>query len=273
MQKRALKISLYVACAGAFSVFLRWLQDQLAFNELGLADKSVFHAMVLVFLLAVALVFRHFLDQMKQEQLYLPEDFHEALHNEGRIYQLCRWGAGGVMAVGALLLFASCETDRHPGMLRALAAVGFFSGLAYPLLLGEANKKHSDPWKISGLAVLPVLLYAVWLVVSYRENTVNSVIWAYALDIFTPIAAMAAFYRLAGFAFGSPDGRRSLFTAMFGAVMCMMALADERYMGMQLMLVASAGMLVLCVWIMVANLQKGKPREKKTVPDDGFERL
>ena len=35
---RALELTLYVIGAGAFGVFLRWLQDQTAFNELGLAD-------------------------------------------------------------------------------------------------------------------------------------------------------------------------------------------------------------------------------------------
>ena len=40
MQKRVMEISCYVAGAGAFGVFLRWMQDQLAFNEFGLPDPA-----------------------------------------------------------------------------------------------------------------------------------------------------------------------------------------------------------------------------------------
>ena len=40
MRNKPLELTLYAAGAGAFGVFLRWLEDQLAFNELGLAEKS-----------------------------------------------------------------------------------------------------------------------------------------------------------------------------------------------------------------------------------------
>ncbi len=42
--KKSLELICYIAGAGAFGVFLRWMQLQLAFNELGLAEKSSFHA-------------------------------------------------------------------------------------------------------------------------------------------------------------------------------------------------------------------------------------
>ena len=43
MQKKSLEITCYVAGAGAFGVFLRWLQDQLAFDENGLEILSQDH--------------------------------------------------------------------------------------------------------------------------------------------------------------------------------------------------------------------------------------
>ena len=42
-RKRALEISCYVVGAGAFGVFVRWLQVMMAFNEEGLVDKSFFN--------------------------------------------------------------------------------------------------------------------------------------------------------------------------------------------------------------------------------------
>jgi len=272
MQKKALEINLYVVGAGAFGVFLRWLQDQLAFNELGLADRSLLHILVPLFLLAAALVFLRFLNRMRDARQFLPEDIGKALRNEGRLFLLCRWAAGGVMCLGALLLFAASEIDKYVGMIRLLALLGLLTGVSYPLLLGEVNKKRRSARRLAVYAFVPVLTFAVWLVTSYRENSINSVIWAYAMDIFAPIAAMIAFFYLAGFAFGSPDGRRSMFWAMFAAVMCLMALADERYLGMQLMLLGAALLLVLTNWIMVTNLQQGAAREKRKT-EDGFERL
>ena len=41
--KKSLELACYIGGAGAFGVFLRWLQLQLAFNELGLPDPSAFH--------------------------------------------------------------------------------------------------------------------------------------------------------------------------------------------------------------------------------------
>ncbi len=272
MQKKALEINLYVVGAGAFGVFLRWLQDQLAFNELGLADRSVFHWFVPLFLLAAALVFVRFLKKLREQNLILPTAFHAALHSEGPLYRPLRWLLGGIMCLGALLLFAASEVDKQVGLLRVLAAIGLLSGISYPLLLAEANKERGRVGLQCLYAILPVLFFAVWLLVNYRENSINSVAWAYALDIFMPIAGMVAFFYMAGFPFGCPDTRRSMFCTMFGAVVCIMALADERYMGMQLMLVAAAGMLVLYSWIMILNLKQGKVRERRKT-EDGFERL
>ena len=42
MQKKTLEINCYVLGAGAFGVFFRWLQDQMAFNEEGLVDNSIY---------------------------------------------------------------------------------------------------------------------------------------------------------------------------------------------------------------------------------------
>ena len=89
------------------------------------------------------------------------------------------------------------------------------------------------------------------------------------------IAAMLGFFRVAGFAFRVPDGHRALFDVMLGGAMCILALADERYMGMQLIFLASAGMLILYEWILVRNLKKRRPETKKAgdaeVDDGGFE--
>ena len=72
MQKKSLEISCYVAGAGAFGVFFRWLQDQMAFDEAGLAERSVFNYLVPLVILASALLFNRFIERARSEKLYIP---------------------------------------------------------------------------------------------------------------------------------------------------------------------------------------------------------
>ncbi len=278
MQKKSLEISCYVVGAGAFGVLFRWLQDQLAFDEAGLAEQSVFNFLVPLLLVAALFAYIRLVNAIQDEKLYVPREFCQALFNPGRLFTVLRWLVGAVMCGGAALLLISLETDKNVDMLRLLALLGFLAGLSFPLLLGEANYEEIEHLGLIRLyAVLPVLLYAMWLIVSYKENAYNSVVWDYAVEIATICVAMMAFFRVAGFAYSVVDSRKCLINLMMGASMCIMSLADERYMGMQLMLVSSAAMLVLYNWILIMNMKKKKPRpkeEREAEPSaDGFEHL
>ena len=276
MQKKPLEITCYVAGAGAFGVFFRWLQDQLAFDEAGLNEKSVFNLLVPALIVAAALLFHRFVSDMKERRLYAPEDFCQAFYNPGKLFTAARWAAGVLMIAGAALLLMSSEADPHAEMIRVLCLLAALSGLAFPLVLGAANYEFLAHEKLVRLGMmLPVLMYALWLVLSYIQNSHNSVPWSFAVEIAAIIAAMLGFFRVAGFAFRVPDGHRALFDVMLGGAMCILALADERYMGMQLIFLASAGMLILYEWILVRNLKKKRPETKKTgdaeTDDGGFE--
>lgn len=276
MQKKPLEITCYVAGAGAFGVFFRWLQDQLAFDEAGLNERSVFNLLVPALIVAAALLFHRFVSDMKERRLYAPEDFCQAFYNPGKLFTAARWAAGVLMIAGAALLLMSSEADPHAEMIRVLCLLAALSGLAFPLTLGAANYEFLAHEKLVRLGMmLPVLTYALWLVLSYMQNSYNSVPWSFAVEIAAIIAAMMGFFRAAGFAFRVPDGHRALFAVMLGAAMCILALADERYMGMQLILLSSAGMLILYEWILVRNLKKKRPETRKTgdaeVDDGGFE--
>ena len=61
--KKSLELACYIGGAGAFGVFLRWLQLQLAFNELGLPDPSVFHIGLILYAVAAAFVFLYFVNR------------------------------------------------------------------------------------------------------------------------------------------------------------------------------------------------------------------
>ena len=110
MQKKSLEISCYVCGAGAFGVFFRWLQDQMAFDEAGLAEKSVFNYLVPLAILAAALLFNRFIEQAKAEKLYIPTDYCQALKNEGKLFAMARWACGLVMALPTTTAWAPRKT-------------------------------------------------------------------------------------------------------------------------------------------------------------------
>lgn len=273
MQKEALEKTCYIGVGGAFGVFVRWLQTQVAFNDEGLPDPSVFNVLVPLVILAGAVVFFRFARRYKNERYYLPSSFAGALRCEGPVYTVLRWVIGGLMCVGALVLFAACEADKNVGFYRAVAVLGFLSGIAYPFALGETVKEEPRQKLACALSVLPMLLFAMWLVTCYKVNSINGVLWAYGVEVVACCFLLLAFFSVGGFVFSSPDPWHSIFYCMFAAFLAIICLADGRYIGMQIMLISAAEMLMLYNWIMISNLRRRKAEEPVAEEDDGFERL
>ena len=275
MQKEALEKTCYVGGAGAFGVFFRWLQLQVAFNDEGLPDASVFNVLVPVVILIAGAVFYSFIKRWRDHKYYLPSAFTKALYNDGLVYGALRWAIGALMLAGAALLFASSEADKNVGFYRVLAVLGALSGAGFPFILREANESEPRTKLVCALSALPMLLFAFWLVTCYKVNANNGVLWVYAVEVVACCALLLAFFRAAGFVYSTAKPWHSLFFCMFAAFMAIVCLADARYMGMQIMLLASAGMLMLYNWIMISNLKRKKvdPIAAAAAETGGFERL
>ena len=170
MMKTALETVCYTAGAGAFSVFIRWLQTMLAYNEDGLVDASVFNLLLPAILVASALVFRRFVRKFQKESYSISEDFFECMKNGGTLYSVLRWIIGLVMVIGAVLLLAECETDKEAGFLKVLAALGALSGLSFSLLLSDANKPHvAKRGTVCLLSAVPVVFFSFWLIFATHQ--------------------------------------------------------------------------------------------------------
>ncbi len=273
MNKRSLEISCYVCGAGAFGVFFRWLQVMMAFDEAGLNEKSVFNVLVPLVIAAAAWLFMRFINQIRAERRYVPKEYCEALYNPGKLFTVARWVAGGVMALGALVLFVAAETDVDAELLRVLAILAFASGVSYPVVLGAANYDElAHVPMLRFFMLLPVLCYSLWLIISYKQNSYNSVPWDYAIEMLSIIVAILAYFRVMGFAFFVPDGRKTMFAVMMCAMLSIMNVADERYMGMQMILMGTAIQMALYNWVLIMNLKKRMPKnrtEEELPPDDG----
>ena len=229
MMKIALETVCYVAGAGAFSVFIRWLQTMLAYNEDGLVDASVFNLLLPAILLASALVFRKFIKGFQKDRYVLSEDFFAALKNDGKVYSALRWVIGLVMIFGAGLLLAECETDKDAAFLRALSILGALSGLSFPVLLSDANRPHvAKRGTLCLLSAIPVIFFSFWLITCYKVNSINPVLWDYSVEIITLIVCILSFFRLAGSEYSVVKSWRAMFLAMMGGAMCIMIVADNR---------------------------------------------
>ena len=243
---KSLEVSCYVLCSGAFGVFFRWMQLQLAYNSEGLPGKSVWNFFVILLIAAGAAVFWYFVKRNEKAGLVVPDDFFSALSNPGKLYAV-------------------------------LSVFGAFTGISFPLLLICANKPHvSKNGMVTLLSFLPLLFFATWLLTSYKQNSINPIGWDYAVEVLTLIVDLLAFFRIAGFAYGVPDAKKSMFLCMFGAMLSLMCLADNRYLAQQVMFFAAALMLTMYNWIMFANLVPAPKRasvEEESDEDEIVERL
>ena len=272
--KKSLELCLYVAGAGAFGVFLHWLQLQMGFNELGLADPSLLHWTLILFVLAAAVVFRVFIHRFQKKLLYLPDDFSQAFSNDSRLFLALRIAAGVLMLAGSALLYLQTDLDKYAVDYRVLAALGAVSGIAFPLWLGAANRSPAPKrWLLCVLSFLPMFFLAAWIILCYKHNTINSVIWSFLPELVAVAASMFAFFRLGGYVFGRPQWKRCLFDCMIAAMLDILVLADERYLGQQVVFIAMAGELLLCCWIIVKNLELGEAPPKREKDTGGFETL
>ena len=256
---KSLETCCYVIGAGAFGIFFRWMQLQLAFEN-GLPEKNVWNFFVLLLIAASAAVFWYFIRKFEKAGLSLSGNFVEAFSNSGKLYTILRWLFGVILCAGSVLLFLRSELDANVTFLRVLSGFGLLSGIAFPLLLSCANRPHAvKNSTITLLAIFPLFFFATWLLTSYKQNSINPIIWLYAIEVLTLIVDMLAFFRIAGFAYGVPDAKRTMFNCMLGAMLSLMSLADNRYLGQQVMFLAVALMFIMVVWIMIANL--GVPEE------------
>ena len=265
---KSLETCCYIIGAGAFGIFFRWMQLQLAFEN-GLPEKSVWHTFVLLLIAASAAVFWYFIRKFEKAGLSLSGDFFEALSNSGKLYTVLRWLFGVILCAGSVLLFMSSELDANVTFLRVLSGFGLLSGISFPLLLSCANRPHAvKNSTITLLTIFPLFFFCTWLLTSYKQNSINPIIWMYAIEILTLIVDALAFFRIAGFAYGVPDAKKTMFNCMLGAMLSLMSLADNRYLGQQVMFLAVALMFIMVVWIMIANLRVREETSASVREDD-----
>lgn len=256
--KAPLILSCYVCALGAFGAFFRWLQMQVARDaETGMMNPSILNVLVPLTILGAAVLFYLRLKKLCGGVKALPTEFYTALKGSSVLCPVISWVIGGITAIGGVVTMLNVTLDAQRGLYIVIAALGILCGLSFPLICAAARKRYS-PGLTSLFMTLPVVMYSLWLIVCYRANSNNPNLWVYAVEIIAVCCLIIAFYYTAGFPFGRAKPRSAAFFCMLGAFLAIVILADSRYMGLQLIILGSAGMLIMENWLMIQNLHNAE---------------
>ena len=228
MRKLALTMTCTTCVFSAFGVFARWLQNMTAFEENG---------------------------------LYIPGSLW------GIVLTLLYIAGAAVFFAGSVMLRITAGDAEAPlgmdfsGLLRILALLGLLAAGGFLGLAGGANGSEAPDGspKQAGFCLastLPIALCWFWLIVSYRQDAVTSVVWSYAPEILAISCSLLAFYYVAGQAYGRARPFATIFICSLGAFLCFVTLPDERLIAQQIMFVGMAGMQLFLSWRLFSGLRR-----------------
>ena len=265
--RHALTLVCFTAGLGAFGSFFRWLQNQTAFDkETGLGEPGFINVLVILVILAAAAVIYLKLRRIGKEGFELPDSVYDAFRGRTVVYPVVIWIIGIVMALGGIIALSNVRFDAQSTWFSIIAALAIVSGLSFPMICTAARRRFA-PGLVSLLMTLPVIMFCIWLVASYKLHATNPVRWAYAIEILALCAAIIAFFYTAGYPYGKAKPKSAVYAAAMGAFFCFMTIADERYAGLQLIFFASGLMLLMEIWMIVSNLRPIPEPAAQTEPE------
>ena len=262
MYKNSWTICMTALVAGAFGTFLRWLQGLLAFEaETGLNIRgSIWNYVTAALCVAVSIVF--LLICLFIRNYIAPKGLAAAFAGKEPAKKIAVTAAGLLMAVGAIVIFVNSGSDKFPILKQVLAVLAFITGVGYPEIM-EGERHEQGSWLACTLSASAMLLFGFWLIVCYKENAEDPIIWDYVVEILAISATAFSFYYFAGYTFGRPRPVHALFFSMLGTFLCMMTLADMRDAGEQTVLIAVVLIQSINTWLLVRNLSDKKIEENK----------
>ena len=253
MRKTAVTLTVATLVLGIFGAFFRWLQNSSAFEpETGCAIPG--HATSVVFVLycivaaavicvAALLYFRRF----------AAEKSVAALRGETVVPTVVGWVLGVLFVLAALVTLFTAHHAKYPMLQRFLGAFGILAGLCLPFLAGKP-----EPGGAFGRAAsaLVTLFFCFWLIFSYRLHSEDPVVWHYCVEILALALSTTAFYYVTAFHFGAGRGSRALGAVQLAVFFDIATIFDARSTAGVVMLVATAAMLLMIEYLLIANLNE-----------------
>lgn len=269
MRKLALTMTCTTCVYSAFGIFSRWLQNMTAFEENGLYISGSLWGIVLTILCiaAAGTIFGFARYYKKNLGLTCAPDPGVAFAGGGMLHKIIYLAIALIMAAGSVMLLITAGDAETPlgmdfsGLLRILALLGLLTAGGFLGIAGGANGTETpdgSPRQVGFClaATLPIAFCCFWLIVSYRQDAVTSVVWSYAPEILAIACSLLSFYYVAGHAYGRPKPFATIFFCNFGAFLCFVTLPDERLIAQQIMFFGIAGMQLFLSWMLVSGLRR-----------------
>ena len=254
MQKKAWTYTMAGTVCAAVVVIFRWLQVQTVFDEeTGLPTlHAPLTTMLVAVLLAVAALLWWLSGRMNAD--HAPEEPEEAFAVTHRETEWLLVAVAAVAALGSVYLFFTEDGT----LMKAAALLGLLSA---PVL---AVMPQLPKWGGFGaaLSVIPVIFYSLWLVVYYKNNAANPILWSYGMEILAIAMCLLAVFRLSAHLFYRAKPRRTIFACMLALVTSLATLTDSASLGLRVVLGGwGIGCAVMC-WILIHNFTIPEPEEE-----------
>jgi hypothetical protein len=255
MQKKAWTYTMAGTVCGAVAVIFRWLQVQTVFDEeTGLPTlHAPLTTMLVVVLIAVAALLWWLSGRMHAD--WSPEEPEDAFALAHRETGWLLVAAAAVTAFGSVYLFFT-EDDT---LMKTAALLGLLSA---PVL---AVMPQLPKWGGFGaaLSVIPVIFYSLWLVVYYKNNAANPILWSYGMEILAIAMCLLAAFRLSAYLFYRAKPRKAIFACMLALTASLATFTDSASIGLRAVVGGwGIGCAVMC-WVLIRNFTPPEPEEEE----------
>lgn len=245
MQKNAWTYALSGTVLGAFGLLLRWLQCEIIFDENGLPMKNAPASWMLV-IYTVAMVAALWWLAGRICPSAAPEEPEEAMAMVSREASLLLILGAAAIALGAAFMFLRMDET----IFRMTALLGILSA---PVMAMYPSLNRWGGFG-AGLSLIPVVFFAVWLVLFYKTNAVDPVVWNYAMEILAIAGCLMGAYRISAYLFYRAKARQGIFACALGAAFSLMVLMDQISMGERVMFAGWAICFGVLCWVLVRSM-------------------
>ena len=268
MQSEAYKLTGFTAVVSAAGFLLRWLQDlQILDAETGLAISGKPISFVVAGLI-VLLALGYGAIAFGLRKFYAPTEPEKALTGKTFLYTALSVVPSILIGVcGVILLIRSWPTGQAVvwRLCGASAIAAAFGGIM--VARGVSRPENAASRRVG--IVLMILFGCLWLIAEYKTAATDPVLWRFAVEILAICSALMAFYHMAGYFYGEPSPRLTVFFCYIGAFLCVMSAVDEHTMAESVCYGAVAVQLMVWGYALILNMRRsGEPEDEPSEADE-----
>ena len=260
MRKIAFLPPVCVLALGVVGFFFRREVLDTAFDASGLAIAGSHSAMMLLYLTAAAAFVCILLGALIGGLRRSASEYVKAFSPVGGLLHIIV-----NILIAAALIYAGYLIYLQAGSFSALDVLQLLflvflalSAIAFIVMaMGAYRRKGSGALGVLSLA--PPLLFCVWLISYYRDNSVNPSLLSFAFMCVALAVTALAFFYASGYAFGKPHRVLYLIAALLSIFLCTLCAADfTGDLPVLIILAATVLELIINTSLFIANLTPRK---------------